>query len=304
MRAVPFKLRRCTAAHNVCNSEVTLPAGRTQLKLRLFCLLPLFVSLVLSAADTAPGQDAPKTETAATTSSETQAVPSDAASALKPTEFKDPDAGYVVTIPAGYSRLSDDRVRMAFKGASSYLGKDVSERALVKPPACFQGPVDPLHPKTLPPGLAIGFSALSAPVDPAQMSKYKEDYEQELKKSGESAGDVSVDVVSVNGIPSLRIEHDIFSPIDNTRSRMIKLSVPGQQRRYDIVFSFFNDQAPQVKDAMDVVMKSFATTEIADPNAGRWMRVALWTVGGLVAGVLLGALLGALAGKKTTPANA
>ena len=290
MDPLPFSLRRYGAAHNVVRMMMH---GRIPLNLRLFCLLPLFVSSLLSAAETAPAQDAPKTDTGASTSG-----------ALKATEFKDPDAGYVVTIPAGYSRLSDDRVRLAFKGASSYLGKDVSERALVKPPTCFQGPIDPLHPKTLPPGLAIGFSALAVPVDPALMSKYKEDYEQELKKSGESAGDVSVEVVSVNGIPSLRIEHDIFSPIDNTRSRMIKLSVPGQQRRYDIVFSFFNDQAPQVKDAMDVVLKSFATTEIADPNAGRWMRVALWTLGGLVAGVVLGALLGALAGKKTTPAKA
>lgn len=275
------------------------------MKLSALCLVLMFVASPLFASDAPPAAETPKTEATPVTPTApaTPAQPDFGPASTKPVEFKDAEAGYSVMIPAGYARLSDDRVRLAFKGLSSYLGKDVGERTLVKPPSCFQGPIDPLHPKAQPPGMAIGFSTLAAPVDPAQMSKYKEEYEQELKKSGEFASDVSVEVVSVNGIPSLRVEHDIFSPVDNTRMRMIKLSVPGQQRRYDIVFSFVNDQAPQVKEALEVVMKSFATTEVADPNAGRWMRVALWTIGGLVAGVVLGALLGAIAGKKQPAAK-
>jgi hypothetical protein len=255
------------------------------------------VSATLFAAETAPAPgDAPQSKVEAP-------APATPPAPTKPVEFKDPEGGFEFTIPAGYTRLSEDSVRIGFKGLSSYFGKDVAERTLVKPPVCFQGPIDPAHPKTQPPSLAIGFTALGAPVDPAQMAHYKEDYEQALKKAGESVGDVSVEVVSVNGVPSLRIEHDLFSPIDNTRMRIIKLSVPGHQRRYDIVFNFFSEQAPQVKESLDTVMKSFSIIEVADESTGRWTRIALWTVGGLVAGVVLGLLLSAIAGNKQ-PASA
>ena len=259
----------------------------------------------IRAAETGPGGDAVTPKPAEATAPTTPPTPPVSNTPpAKPTEFKDPEGGFAFMVPAGYTRLSEDRVRMGFKGLSSYLGRDVSERTLIKPPVCFQGPTDPAHPKTQPPSLAIGFSALAAPVDPAQMARYKDDYEQELKKAGENVGDVSVEVVSVNGTPSLRIEHDLFSPIDNTRMRIIKLSVPGQQRRYDIVFNFFSEQAPQVKEALDTVTKSFSIFEVADESTGRWTRIALWTIGGLVAGVVLGVLLGAIAGNKRQPAAA
>jgi hypothetical protein len=86
--------------------------------------------------------------------------------------------------------------------------------------------------------------------------------------------------------------------------RIIKLSVPGHQRRYDVVFNFYSDQAPQVKEALDTVMKSFSVIEVSDGSTSRWTRIALWTVGGLVAGVVLGVLLGAIAGNRKQPAAA
>ena len=221
-------------------------------------------------------------------------------------EFKDAEAGYSFKVPAGYTRLTQDQIRTAFKGLSNTLGKSVSERTLLRPPAYFQGPIDPAHPKELPPGLAIGFTALAEPVDPALMNQYKNAYEADLRKNGDSTGDVQVDVISVNGVPSLRIEHDIFSPIDNTRMRMVKISVPGHERRYDVVFSFYSDQADSVKDAISTVTKSFAVTDTGSWTglSSRWVRVALYTLGGLVLGLLIGVVFSAMAGSKQPQASA
>jgi hypothetical protein len=216
------------------------------------------------------------------------------------TECKDTEAGYSFKVPAGYTRLTQDQIRIAFKGLSESLGKDVSEKQPVKPPAYFQGPIDPDHPKLLPPGMAVAYTALAEQIDPALMQKYRESYEAYLRKDGENVGDIQVEVIQVGGVPSLRIEHDIFSPVDNSRMRMLKISVPGHERRYDIVFSYYTEQSAAVKSAVDTVLQSFTVSESARAPLGnnRWVRVGLYTVGGLLLGLLLGLIFGAIAGNK------
>ena len=215
-------------------------------------------------------------------------------------EFKDPEAGYSFKIPAGYTRLSQEKIRIAFKGISETLAKDATERTRAHPPTYFGGPVDPDFPKLLPPALAIGYNALATSIDPEMVPKYKEQLEADIRKEGDNARDVQLELIQVNGILSLRAEYDKFSPIDNTRMRQVKISVPGHQCCYDIVFTYNSEQAPRLKDAIDTVTRSFTVTDAASLTGGasRWVRVALYTVGGLVLGLLIGLLFGAIAGNK------
>jgi hypothetical protein len=258
----------------------------------VFVCAMLLCGAVLIAAEPSPSAD-------------TSTAISPAALPENLSDYKDAEAGYSFKVPAGYTRLTQDQIRVAFKGLSESLGKDISERTPIRPPAYFQGPLDPAHPKLLPPGMAVAFTALAEQIDPAQMPKYRESYEAYLRKDGESAGDIQVDVIQVGGIPSLRIEHDIFSPVDNSRMRMLKISVPGHERRYDIVFSYYGEQAAAVKTAVDTVLRSFTLADSAMPSASSrgWVRVALYTVGGLVLGLLLGLIFGAIAGKNPQPAT-
>ena len=278
---------------------------------RQFCL---FVVITLSfgrlcaenaapnapAASAASGDSATPSAPATSTATATDESKPAVASQSGLSDFSDTEAGFSIKVPAGYTRLTQDQIRMAFKGLSNTLGKNVSERTLLRPPAYFQGPIDPAHPKELPPGLAIGFTALAEPIDPALMNQYRNAYEADLRKNGDSVGELQVDVINVNGVPSLRIEHDIFSPIDNTRMRMVKISVPGHERRYDIVFSFYTDQADSVKEAINTVTRSFVVADTGSWSglSSRWMRVALYTVGGLVLGLLIGVIFSAIAGNK------
>jgi hypothetical protein len=215
------------------------------------------------------------------------------------TPYNDTVAGYSFRVPPGYTRLTPEQSRDVFEGLSKFLGKEVGERAERQPPSWFNGPVDPKRPKTAPPALAIGFSEMDAAIDPAQMNEYKTQLEEEYRKRGDRYGELKLEVIKVDGINSLRVEHDIFSPIDNSRSRMIKVSVPGQGRRYDIVFNFVTDQSEGVEKALDTVLKSFKIDKhpVVDEQAqSKWTRIALWTIGCFFAGILLSLLLKVLAG--------
>ena len=222
-----------------------------------------------------------------------------AASGSAPDLFNEPLAGYSMRIPQGYERLSEDENREVFRGLSEYLGKEVGDRVLRRPPTWFKGPINPKRPKEKPPALAVGYTDLDEPIDPAQMSRYKSDLEQEYRKRGDKYGEIKIDLVTVGGVNSLRVEHDIFSPIDNSRSRMIKVVVPGHGGSYDIVFNFSGDQASDVATALETVLSSFnvQTRPVVDQETtSRWTRVALWTGGCFLIGILLSVLLKMLAG--------
>jgi hypothetical protein len=213
--------------------------------------------------------------------------------------YVDNTAGYSFKIPQGYSKLSPEQNREVFEGLSRFLGKEVGERAERQPPSWFSGPPNPKKPKSAPPSLAVGYTDLDEAVDPAQMPKYKQELEEEYKKRGERFGEIKIDIIKVDGVDSLRVEHDIFSPIDNSRSRMIKISVPGAARRYDIVFNFQSDQAEGVDGALATVLKTFKIDKNAGMDAttqSKWKRIAIWTIGCFFAGILLSLVLKVLAG--------
>ena len=219
--------------------------------------------------------------------------------------FADPAAGYSFKVPPGYQKLTAEQNREVFDGLSKYLGKEVSERAERQPPAWFNGPADPKRPQTPPPSLGIGFSDLDEPIDPSRMDDYKRELEQEYKRKGDRFGDIKLEVVKVDGINSLRVEHDIFSPVDNSRSRMIKVAVPGHGRRYDIVFTFSTGQAKSVEEALSVVLNTFKVDkhpEISSEAQSKWSRVMLWTAGGFAAGILLSLILMLLSRVGSKPA--
>ena len=213
--------------------------------------------------------------------------------------FNEPAAGYSMRIPAGYERLTEDENREVFRGLSEYYGKEVGERVLRRPLACFKGPINPKKPKEKPPALAVGYSGPGEPIDPAKLPGYKDKLEQEYRKSGEKYGEITIGIVKVDGINSLRVEHDSFSPIDNSRSRTIKVIVRGSEASYDIVFDFSGDQAANVEGALDTVLSTFKISlhpMVDQETTSKWTRVALWTVGCFVVGILLSMLLKMLAG--------
>jgi hypothetical protein len=214
-------------------------------------------------------------------------------------DFNDAEAGYSFKIPAGYTRISQETIREAFKSISETLAKDASARTRKFPPAYFKGPIDPDHPKLPPPAMAIGYTELAESIDPEMIAKYKEQLEANARKEGENTLNLQLELIHVNGILSLRTEYDKYSPIDNTRMRQVDISVPGHQCRYDIIFTYNSEQAPRLKDAIDTMTRTFTVAEAASPGgANRWVRVALYTVGGLVLGLLIGFIFGAIAGNK------
>jgi len=234
-----------------------------------------------------------------------------APSATEPELFTDPLAGYSLRIPLGYHKLTADESREVFRGISEYFGKDIAERAQRRPPQWFGGPIDPKKPKSRPPSLAIGYTDLPEPIDPAMMPYYKKTIEEEYRAKGEKHGEISIEIVKVDGINSLRVEHETFSPIDNSRAHLINLLVPGDGKRYDIVFNYSTDQQAEVREAVSAVQRSFKIDKVPvmdQVTRSKWMRIALWTVGSFVGGILISFLLRSLAGvgqpepaRKPTP---
>jgi hypothetical protein len=218
----------------------------------------------------------------------------------KPVEFKDPGAGYSIVLPKGYTRLSEDKIRENVQSNSQIVGKDVTEQILREPAVYFEAPADPAHPKLLPALLKILVTGLNESVDPALLPKYKERYENGLKKHSETIPSIDVSVVTVNGVNALKFEHELFDRLDNSRRHIIDLSIPGPGRRFELVFNYSTDQEASIREAADTIIKSFKVLDgsVATPeSSNRWVRIALWTVGAGLVGILLGVLLSALTGK-------
>ena len=137
----------------------------------------------------------------------------------------------------------------------------------------------------------------------------KEKLEEQLRKTGDRFGEITVTMAMVDGITCLRIEHDVINPIDNSRARLIKIAIPGNGRRFDIVFNFSPEQTVSVEPAVATVQRSFKVNShpALDPETkNRWTRILLWTVGGFALGIILSILLKVLSGvgesePKSTP---
>ncbi len=213
--------------------------------------------------------------------------------------FQDADAGYSLRIPEGFTKLTAAESKEVFRGIGEYLGKQAGERALRRPPAWFKGPTDPNNTKLLPPSLAIGYTDMPEPIDPTQLDRYKRDIEDAYRRSGQRHGETKVGLVIVSGVTSLKIEDELYSPVDNSPARIVNLAVPGSGRRYDIVFNFSSEQEQLINASVDTIVRSFKVEEQAfmtPQEQSRWVRVAVWTIGGFVIGVLLSLLLRVLAG--------
>lgn len=213
--------------------------------------------------------------------------------------YTDPRGAYTVRIPAGYHRLSEDENREVFKGLSQILGKEVEDRVLRQPPTWFRGALDPKKPHTQPPAIAITYTDFSSPIDPKLIDQYKQQIEEGYRKNGVKTGELDVKVIKVAGLDALRVEHDEFSVIDNTRSRVIMVSIPGPQRRYDVRFAFGREQADGVEVALATVLATFSIKDAPGMDAkaqSKWTRVAIWTVGAFFVGVLISIFLRILSG--------
>lgn len=218
-------------------------------------------------------------------------------------EFKDENSRYSMLIPKGYKRLSEEKIRENVRSNSEIVGKDITEQILREPAAYFEGPIDPARPKVAPPILKLLTTGLDEAVDPTLLSKYKERYENGVRKHGDTVGNVDVSSLTVNGVHALHFEHELFDRLDNSRRHIIDISIPGPGRRYEIVFNYSTDQDAGVREAAETIIKSFKVLEdafIAPESSSKWVRIALWTLGGLIAGILLGVLLGVVTGKNQT----
>jgi hypothetical protein len=221
----------------------------------------------------------------------------------KPTEFRDDGARCYFKIPDGYTQMTEEEIREIIRVNGAVLGKEISEQILRQPPVLFRGPTDPAKAKDSPPVLRIEVYGLKSddPVDPAKVQEYKSQYEESVRKHGERIGEVSASIVSVNGTNAIRFEHELFDRMDNSRRHLILLSIPGPSRRFVFVFNYSTDQEAGVHEAAETITKSFKVLDevLATPESkNKWLRIALWTLGGLVAGLLLGMLLSMLTGKN------
>jgi hypothetical protein len=217
----------------------------------------------------------------------------------KLTAFEDPDARFSMRIPAGFTRLTEADNQEVFRGISEHFGKQVGDRTLKRPPVWFKGTMDPAHPKIAPPSMAIGYTDLADVIDVNARHIYKQNLEQAYKKAGVKHGEIAIDAIQIAGVDALRIEHDIFNAIDNSQARIINLAVPGDGRRYDVVFNFSAEQSAEVETAVKTVMKTFKlkTAPAMDTaTQAKWTRVAFFTIGGFVVGVVLMMLLKVLSG--------
>lgn len=217
--------------------------------------------------------------------------------------FTDPKGAYSLRIPAGFRRLTEDENRDFFKSLSEYMGKDVHDRVLRQPPVWFRGPDDPKKPNAPPPTVGISYTDMRQQIDPSAIEKYRADLEESYRKRGIRAGDVDLKIIKVGNSDALRVEHDIISPIDNTRNRVVMISVPGGERRYDIYFNFSRDQSDLIAPAINTVLATFTisdTPRIDPETRSKWTRVIAWTAGGLLAGILISILLRILAGVGQT----
>ena len=218
--------------------------------------------------------------------------------------FEDKEAGYSMRIPAGYTRLTQEENRQVLKSISEYGGKEVSESVQRHPAVYFRGPADPGKPKAPPPSLEVRCTGLLLAVDPAQKAKYLQKFEEDYRKSGVRYGEISLEVIEVSGVNALRAEHDMYSPVDNSRNRLIRVLAPAPDRCFDIIFNFSPHQAEGVEKALQAVLKTFRITErqMFDPDAQtKWCRVALWTLGGFATGFVLSFILKLLSGAMRKP---
>jgi hypothetical protein len=127
------------------------------------------------------------------------------------------------------------------------------------------------------------------------------EFRDDVARCGERIGDVTATIVNINGTNAIKFEHELFDRLDNTRRHLLLLSIPGPSRRFVFVFNYSTEQEPGVRDAADTIIKSFKILDevLATPESkSKWTRIALWTLGGLVAGLLLGMLLSVLTGKN------
>ena len=248
---------------------------------RFFCLalLAMFLNAALLC-----GAEEPK-------SAEPDVAP---AGPLARLDYSDDAAGYSVKLPPGYIKLTDNETHEIFKGLSEFMGKEASERAQKRPPAWFKGPPDPKNPTLPQPMFAVGYSDLSEPIHPDQLNAYKEKLEEEYKRQGNKFGEIDLKVVLVDGITSLQVEHDVFSPINNERSRVLRVAVPAKGKWFDLNFNFSSEQTDAVHESLKDVLDTFKIAEhqsLVVPNQIKWERVLAYTVGFGLAGVLLSLIL-------------
>lgn len=224
--------------------------------------------------------------------------------------FKDQEAGYSFRVPAGYARLTPDENREVLNSLSQRAGKDVGDRALRRPSVYFKGPADPQRPKVPPPMLVVSCPGAVLVVDPARKAEYKARFEEDYRKSGIKHGDISIEIVKVDGIDSVRAEHDVFDSLTNTRNQLVRVLVPASDRCYDILINFSPEQAGGAEPALATVLKTFKAAErpmLDVESQGKWLRIALWTIGGFVAGIAISLLWRTISGAggsaQTKPAR-
>lgn len=208
--------------------------------------------------------------------------------------FSDPVAGYSLLVPSSYRRLTENEVREIFSGMSKLLGKEIGERAPKRAPAWFVGKPDPAKPNDAPPRFAIGFAELDQPIDPAQITAYRDELAEKHKREGDKIGNMHVSVVSVDGIASLQEEYDYEFGNSTERARLIRLAIPGKGRWYELYFSFSPSQEEGVRAALKELLDSFKVMEHppqSSENRDKWLRVLYYTVGFGLAGVLISILL-------------
>jgi len=215
--------------------------------------------------------------------------------------YSDPIAGYSVSIPTGYRKLTEDETRDVFTGLSDALGKDAGERVRKRPPVWFIGPSNPKVANEHPPSFAIAFSENQEQIDPAQIPAYRDMILEKRKRDGDKPGDVTLSVIKVDGINALQEECDLLNRANQERSFLIRVAVPGKGKWYELVFNYSAEQNEGVRVALKEALATFKVMEHPPENvenAAKWLRVLYYTVGFGLVGVVLSFIMRKLGGEK------
>ena len=153
---------------------------------------------------------------------------------------------------------------------------------------------------------------MSGLAQPINVEQQRDALIAEYKKSS-GAVDVTVNTISLDGRPALRLEHPLVDETSGQANAVITVQLPVESVRYDIILNYSPGQDAAAKVAMGTVLAGFkptppqvASAPVAQESGGTW-RIVVFTlvcfVLGAAASLLLGVLSGAGEKPEDTPAR-
>ncbi len=213
--------------------------------------------------------------------------------------YADAEAGYSLTIPRGWRKVTDKEVREIFRGMLKAFGKKAVETVLQRPPVYFEGP-NPRDPMKIWENFGVGHIPTTFILDPGRLDEYRGMVEKQLKSEETPYEDARVNFVEISGILSIRIDYATrrraISPLKMLVSHVL---IPAEDRTFELVFIFDPSRKEEMERVMGEVLDSFVVTNPPKFSwSSKWTRIAILTAAGFVGGVFLGLLIQRLSNRR------